>query len=119
MREKKILEKLIILNLSHGIAGFLLKNDEACGKPLARGSAEFVSSEFQKNQSNKGATMEHLRAISPHHVPYMNDVYDMVRKAYARPADDPMKDLNVKMAIWGIFINATSEHQFISEMTMT
>ena len=51
--------------------------------------------------------MEHFLAISPHHVPYMNDVYDMVRKVYARPADDPMKYLNVNMVIWGMFMNAT------------
>ena len=43
--------------------------DGACGKPLAGGSAEFVSSEIQKSQSNKGATMEHFFAISPYHVP--------------------------------------------------
>ena len=83
------------------------QNNEACGKPLPGGSAEFVSSKFQKSQSNNGATMEHFLAISPHHVPYMNDVYDMVRKVYARPADDPMKDLNVNMAFGRIFMNVT------------
>ena len=36
------------------------QSNEACGKPLAGGSAEFVSSEFQKSQSNKRATMEHF-----------------------------------------------------------
>ena len=51
--------------------------------------------------------MEHFLAKSPRHFPYMNDVYDMVRKVYARPADDSMKYLNVNMAICGIFMNAT------------
>ena len=51
--------------------------------------------------------MEHFLAISPDHVPYMNDVFYMVRKVYARPADDPMKDLDVNMAVCGIFMNAT------------
>ena len=55
------------------------QNNEACGKPIAGGSAEFVSSEFHKSQSNEGATMENFLAISPHHVPYMNDVHDLVR----------------------------------------
>ena len=73
------------------------RTNEASGKPHAGGSAEFVSSEFQKSQSNKGATMEHFLAISPHHVPCMNDVYDMVRKVYERPAGDPTHDLNVNM----------------------
>ena len=76
------------------------KNNEDCGKTLAGGSAEFVSSEFQKSQSNKGAASEHFLAISPHHVPYVNNVYDMVRKVYARPADDSLKYLYVKMAFW-------------------
>ena len=83
------------------------QNNEACGKPLAGGSAEFVSSEFQKSQCNIGATRKHFLAISPDHVPYMNDVYNMVRKVHIRPADDPMKDLGVNMAIWRIFMNAT------------
>ena len=37
----------------------------------------------------------------------MNDVYDTVRKVYARPADDLVKDLNVNVAIEGVFMNAT------------
>ena len=76
------------------------QRNEACGKPLAGGAAEFVSSEFQKSQSIEGATMKHLLATSPDHVPYMNDVYNMVRKVYSRPAGDPMKDLDVNMAFW-------------------
>ena len=44
--------------------------------------------------------MEHFFPISPHHVPYMNDFDDMVRKVYVRPADDLMKDLNLNMASW-------------------
>ena len=100
MRDKEIQEKRMILNLSHGIFKRAPQNNEACGKPLAGGSAEFVPSEFQKSQSNKGTTMEHFLSISPHHVLCMNDVYDMVRKVYARPGDDPMKYLNVNMALW-------------------
>ena len=48
-----------------------------------------------------------LPRLSPDHVPYTNDVYNMVRKVYARPADDPMKYLDVNMALCGIFMNAT------------
>ena len=92
MRVKGIQEKLMILNLSHGFVSLLLKVMKLVGTGR---SAEFVSSEFQKSQSNKAATMEHFLAISPDHVPYMNDVYNMVRKVYARPADDPMTDLDV------------------------
>ena len=41
------------------------QNHEACGKPFAGETAEFVSSEFQKSQNNKGATLKHFLAISP------------------------------------------------------
>ena len=51
--------------------------------------------------------MKHFLAISPNHVPYMKDVYNMVRKVYPRPAGDPMNDLDVNVAIWGIPMNAT------------
>ena len=99
MRKKKIQEKLMILNLSHGITSLLLKNIEACGKPFAGGTAEFVSSEFQKSQSNKEATLEHFFVVC-HTISNTEAVYDMVRKAYERPAGDSMEDLNVNMAFW-------------------
>ena len=83
------------------------KNNEACGKPLAGGSAGIVSSDIQKNQSNKGATMKHSLAISPDHVPHMNDGYNTVRKVHSRPESDPMKDMDVNMATWGYLWNAT------------
>ena len=44
--------------------------------------------------------MKHFLAISPDHVPHMNDVHNMVRKVNSTPAGDPMKDLEVNMAIW-------------------
>ena len=98
MRDKEIQEKRMILNLSHGFFKPAPQNNEACGKPLAGGSAEFVPSEFQKSQSNKGATWEHFLAIS--HL-YMNDVNNMVRKIFEKkPAGDPMKDLDVNIAMW-------------------
>ena len=34
-------------------------------------------------------------------------VFSIVRKIYGRERDDPMDDLDVNMAIWGIFLNAT------------
>ena len=76
------------------------QNNEACGKPLAGGSAESVSSEFQNSQNNKEATLEHFFAISPQTISYSEAVYDMVRKVYSRPAGDPVKDLDVNVAIW-------------------
>ena len=54
-REKKIQEKLMILILSHGITSLFPQTNEACGKPLA-GTAESISSAFQKSQCHKEAT---------------------------------------------------------------
>ena len=74
---------------------------EACGKPLAGVTAESISSAFQKSQNNKEATLEHFFAISPQTISFTEAVYDMVRKIYGRPSDDPMEDLDVKVAVWG------------------
>ena len=70
------------------------------GKPLAGETAE-SSSAFQKSQKNKDATMDHFFAMSPQTISYSEAVYHMVRKIYGRPSNDPMKELNVNVAIWG------------------
>ena len=70
MRDKEIQEKRMILNLSHSILSQLLK---ICGKPLARGSAHFVFSAFQKSQSNKGTTMEHFLSF---HIPTSRPLHE-------------------------------------------
>ena len=102
MIEKEIQEKLMILYLSHGIVSLLLN------------IMKLVGNHLQKDQQNSylqnsRKVTEHFLAILPHHVPYMNDVYDMVRKVYARPADDPMKDLDVNMATRWIFYECHSQ----------
>ena len=83
------------------------QNNEACGKPFAGGSAEFVSSEFQKSQSNEGATMKHYLAISPDHVPCMNDVYDMVRKSLRKTSRRSFERFGCEYGYMGIFMNVT------------
>ena len=37
----------------------------------------------------------------------MEAVFSMVRKIYGRNSDDPLKDLNVNLAIWGMLMNST------------
>ena len=83
------------------------QTNKACGKPLAGETAESISSAFQKSQNNKEATMEHFFAMSPQTISDTEAVYDMLRKIYGRPSDDPMEDLDVNAAIWGVFMNAT------------
>ena len=103
MREKGIQETLMILNLSHGMISLLLKIRKLVGNHLQ----EDQQNSCLQNSRIVGTTTEHFLPISPDPVPYTNDVYNMVRKVYARPADDPMKYLDVNMAVCGIFMNVT------------
>ena len=45
--------------------------------------------------------------MSPATVHHMEAVFSIVRKIYERRPDDPMDDLDLNMAIWGIFLNTT------------
>ena len=95
------------LMMSPGITSLFLKNKEACWKPHAGETAESISSAFPKSQKNQDATMDHFFAISPQTISYTETIYDMVRKIYGRPSDDLMKDLNVNLAKWRMFMNTT------------
>ena len=53
--------------------------------------------------------MDHFFAISPQTTSFSEAVYDMVRKIYERPSDDPVEDVNVNVALWGFFMNSTLE----------
>ena len=86
MRKNIFQKNLVILNLSLGITSLLLKLTES--------------------QNNKEATLEHFFAIPPQTSSYTEAVYDMVRKI-GRPTDDPMEDLDVHVATWGVFMKAT------------
>ena len=44
-------------------------------------------------------------------------VFLIVREIYGREHDDPMKDLDVNMVIWGTYLNATLQKQFILAKT--
>ena len=81
--------------------------DEACRKLVAGEIAESISSALQKSQNNKEATMEHFFDISPQTISCTEAVYDMVRNIYGRPSDDSLEHLDVNVAIWGVFMNAT------------
>ena len=83
------------------------QTNEACGKQLAGETAESISSAFQKSQDYKEATLEHFFALSPQTISHTEAVYDMVRKIHGKPPDDPMNDLDVNVAIWRVFMDAT------------
>ena len=63
-------------------------------QPLAHGASSSVGKESQKNTE---ATWDH----------YLQILLSMVRKIYGKPLGDFMEDLNVNLAIWGMFMNTT------------
>ena len=65
-----------------------------------------VNQTTQKNQQLKKEWPHNLH-MSPATVHHMEAVFSIVRKIYEREPDDPMDDLDVNMAIWGIFLNTT------------
>ena len=80
------------------------QNNEAWEQPLAHGASSSVDKESQKDTE---ATWDHNLHISPSTSHCMEAVFSMVRKIYGRQPGDPMKDLNVNLAIWRMFMNTT------------
>ena len=82
----------------------LPKNNEAWEQPLAHGASSSVDQESQKDTD---VTWDHYLHISPNTSHCMEAVFSMVRKIYGKQPGDPMEDLNVNLAIWGMFMNTT------------
>ena len=80
------------------------QNSKAWGKPLAQGACSSVDQESQKNTE---ATWNHYFQISPDTSHNMEAVFSMVRKIYGKQPGDPMEDLNVNLAMWGMFMDTT------------
>ena len=59
--------------------------------------------EVQKLRGQNGHTIYTCLTTVRH----MEVVFSIVRAIYGREHDDPMNDLDVNMAIWGIFQNTT------------
>ena len=55
--------------------------------------------------------------MSPAIVHHVEAVFSFVRKIYERGPDDPVDDLGVNMAIWGIFLNTTFQAAVILDKT--
>ena len=111
MRKNKFQKKLMILILSFGITSLLLKMTKLVGNHLQEKQLNHLSA-FQKSHHMKEATLKHFFSISPQTISCTEAVYDMVRKIYERPSDDLMEDLDVNMAIWRVFVNATLKATF-------
>ena len=77
-------------------------NSKAWEHTLAHGAS---SSDDRESQKDTEATWKHYLQISPHTSHCMEAVFSMVREIYGRQPGDPMKDLDVNLAIWRMFMN--------------
>ena len=86
--------------------------EDVTRKPFAYETAKekrYASSKSDHPGSSKAERKEwsHNLYMSPATVHHMDAVFSIVRKIYQREPDDPMDDLDVNMAIWGIFLNTS------------
>ena len=73
-------------------------------QPLAHGASSSVEKESRKDTE---ATWKHYLQIPPDTSHCLEAVFSMVRKINGKQPVDPMEDLNVKLAIWRMFMNTT------------
>ena len=86
--------------------------EDVTGKPVACKRATVKPHASSKSDCQGGPKAEriewshnlHVSQATSHHT---EAVFSIVREFYGRGSDDPMKDLHVSTAIWGIFMNAT------------
>ena len=78
----------------------------ACKKATRKPNA---SSKSDQRVSSKAESKEwsHNLHVCPATVHHTKAVFSVVSGIYGREHDDPMDDLDVNMAIWGTFLNAT------------
>ena len=86
--------------------------EDVRGKPVAHKIAtvkHYASSESDCQGGPKGEKIEwsHNLHMSPATVPRTEAVFSIVRKIYEQEPEDPMEDLDVNAAIWGIFLDTT------------
>ena len=86
--------------------------EEVTGKPVACRTVRLkpgASSKTENSGNPKAERKEwpHNLHISPATVPRTDAVFSIVRKNFEREPADPMEDLDVNAAVWGIFPNTT------------
>ena len=72
------------------------------GKPYAPSE-----SAFQERPTAEKIEWSHNLQVSPATIHHTEAAFSIVRVFNGREHDDPMSDLDVKMTIWSIFLNAT------------
>ena len=73
-------------------------NTEAWEQPLAHGASSSVDKESQKRYRSDMETLP--PSIATHIRCFWKPSFSMVREIYERKLGDPMKDLDVNLAIW-------------------
>ena len=77
-----------------------------CKKATVKPNAPSQSACQGRPKAEKTEWSHNLR-VSPATIHLLGAGFSIVREIYGREHDDPMHDLGVNMAIWGIFLNAT------------
>ena len=67
----------------------------------------FSKSENSGNHKAEMKEWPHNLHISPATAPHTDAVFSVARKIYEREPADPMEDLDVNAAIWGMLLNTT------------
>ena len=86
--------------------------EDVTGKPVACETATekpYASSNSDCQGGPKAEKIQwpHNLHVSPATIHHTEAVCSIVREIYGREHDDPLDDLDVNMAIWNIFLNAT------------
>ena len=88
------------------------QEEAVTARPIAYKKATVKPNASSTSDCQEGLKVE--RKVWPHHLHMSPDtvhhteaVFSIARENYGREHDDPMDDLDVNMAIWGILLNAT------------
>ena len=89
-----------------------------CPKQLKLGRAPCTRSQFfsreGKSKEDTGATWRHYFQLSTHTSHDMEAVFSTIREICGKHSGDLMKDLNVNLAFWRMFLNTTLRAAFQS-----
>ena len=76
--------------------------EDVTEKPVA-----FLTASVKPYANAEKIEWSHNLQVSPATIHHTEAVFSMVRRIYGREHDDPMNDLDVNMAFWCMFLNAT------------
>ena len=79
------------------------QNSKSLEQLFPHRASSTVEKEGQKGYRSDRETFSKYR----HKTLYMEAVCSMVKEIYGRQPDDPMKDSDVNLAIWSMFMNTT------------